>query len=185
ASRQCRGQHGHLAAAGPARTLAASRSRRPASEAPCEGARLRRATARDAIHRRASLRRPAPRARPSVRLPATLRSARVRARTTPDAWRATPPCLHGARHDGTRPRRIRSTPATLRPPRAGGVAPRHSRSGAQRACSDAFCVDDGRTPLLSHGCETILMVEKKLRSEERRVGKECRYRWWPNELYEQ
>ena len=72
---------------------------------------------------------------PRRRLPATLRPARGRARTTPDALRARPPCLRHARHDGTRPRRAPSTPATLRPPRAGGVAPRHAQSGAPRACS--------------------------------------------------
>ena len=75
------------------------------------------------------------RACPSARLPATLRPARGRARTAPDAWRARPPCRRHARHDGTRRRRMLSTPAALRPPRAGGVAPRHSRSGAPRACS--------------------------------------------------
>ena len=121
--------------AAPAQTLASSRSRRPASEAPCEAARFRPATARDAIHRRASLRMRARRACPSARLPATLRPARVRARTAPDAWRARPPCLRRARHDGTRPRRAPSTPAALRPPRAGAGAPRHARSGAPRACS--------------------------------------------------
>ena len=73
----------------------------------------------------ASLRMRARRACPSARLRATLRPARVRARTAPDAWRARPPCVRHARHDGTRPRRVPSTPATLRPPRAGGVAPRH------------------------------------------------------------
>ena len=75
------------------------------------------------------------RACPSARLPATLRPARGRARTTPDAWRARPPCRRHARRDGRRRRRTLSTPATLRPPRAGGVAPRRSRSGAPRACS--------------------------------------------------
>src|SRR5207302_1283912 len=121
--------------AAPARNLASSRSRRPASEVPCEAARLRLATARDAIHRRASLGMPVRRACPSVRLPATLRPARVRVRTTPDALRATPPYVRHARHNGTRPRRALSTPATLRLPRAGGVAPRHWQSGAPRACS--------------------------------------------------
>ena len=121
--------------AAPARNLASSRSRRPASEAPCEAARLRLAAARDAIHRRASIRMRARRACPSERLPATLRrSARASANNTGRlASGTTVPCH--ARRDGTRPRRMRSTPATLRPPRAGGVAPRHSRSGAPRACS--------------------------------------------------
>ena len=96
---------------------------------------LRRATARDAIRRRASLRMRARRACPSARRPATLRPARARARTAPDASRARPPCARHARHDGTRPRRTPSTPATLRPPRAGAVAPRPSQSGAPRACS--------------------------------------------------
>ncbi len=130
-------QHDDLACAArrSAQNLASSRSRRPAFEAPCEAAQLRLATARGAIHRRASLRMRARRACPSRRLPATLRPARVRSRTTPDAWRARSPGVRHARHDGTRPRRMPSTPATLRPPRAGGVAPRHSQSGAQRACS--------------------------------------------------
>jgi len=66
---------------------------------------------------------PAPRAYPWARRRASLRPVRVRARTTPGALRARPPCLHGARHDGTRPRQTLSTPATLRPPRAGGLAP--------------------------------------------------------------
>ena len=130
-------QHDDLAGRGaaPARTLASSRSRRPASEAPGEAVRPRLATARDAIHRRASRRTPAQGACPSERLRATLRRARVRARTRPDAVRARPPCLPDARHGGMRPRRARSTPATLRPPPAGGVAPRHSQSAARRAWS--------------------------------------------------
>src|ERR671910_432314 len=78
---------------------------------------------------------PARRACPSAYLRATLRPARLRARTTPDALRARPPCVRYARHNGTRPRRAPPTPATLQPPRAGGVAPRHARSGAPRACS--------------------------------------------------
>ena len=61
--------------------------------------------------------------------------AHVRARTTPDALRARPPCLRHARHDGTRPRRAPPTPAPLQPPQAGGAAPRHAQSGAPRACS--------------------------------------------------
>src|SRR6202011_4576291 len=62
--------------AAPAQTLASLRSRRPASEAPCVAGRLRLATARDAIHRRASLGMPAPRACPAAYLRATLRRAR-------------------------------------------------------------------------------------------------------------
>ena len=78
-------QHDDLALrrAAPARTPASSRSRRPASEAPCAAARSRPATARDAIHRRASPETPARRACPSGRLRATLRPARARARTAP------------------------------------------------------------------------------------------------------
>ncbi len=102
---------------------------------PCAAARSRPATGRDAIHRRASRRRPVRRACPAPRLPATPRPARGRARTAPDGWRARPPCSRRARRDGTRPRPAPSTPATLRPPRAGGAAPRRGRSGAPRACS--------------------------------------------------
>ena len=122
--------------AAPAQNLASSRSRRPASEAPCEAARLRLATARDAIHRRASIRN----ARAtSVSLGTSPGHASPSARAS--ANNTGTPCERDhrarvdARHDGTRPRRMLSTPATLRPPRAGGVAPRHSQSGAQRACS--------------------------------------------------
>src|SRR4029077_11753351 len=103
-------------------------------EAPCEAARPRLATARDAIHRRASLRMPAQAVGPSARLPATLRPALVRARTTPDVLRAKRPCVRHARRDGTRPRRALSTPATLRPLRVGGAGPRHSQSAAPLAC---------------------------------------------------
>src|SRR5216117_2264289 len=133
--RAARARRPRVRGAAPAQTLVSSRSRGPASEARCGAARFRRATARDAIHRRASLRMPAQRACPSARLRATLRPACWRARTTPDAVRARPSCVRHARHDGTRPRRERSTPATLRPHRAGGVAPHHSQSGAPPACS--------------------------------------------------
>ncbi len=44
--------------AAPAQTLASSRSRRPTFESPCEAAQFRLASARDAIHRCASLQMP-------------------------------------------------------------------------------------------------------------------------------
>src|SRR4029453_6485626 len=109
-----------------------SPSRRPAAEGPGEGARLRLATAHDTTPRRSAIRTRGRRARPSGRPRATLRPAGEQGRTTPDAWRATPPSVHHARHVGTRPRRALSTPATLRPLRGGAVAPRHSQPGAPR-----------------------------------------------------
>ena len=112
-----------------------SRSRRRACEAPREVARLRPATVRDAIYRRASPGRRGRRARSSARLRARLRQARVRGRTIPGASRARPPCRRPARHCGTRPQRAPPTPEAPRPPRAGAGAPRHARSGAPRACS--------------------------------------------------
>ena len=105
------------------------------AEVPREAARLRPATVRDAIHRRASPGRRARAACSSARLRARLRPARGRARTIPGASRARPPCRRHARHGGTHRRRAPSTPTALRHPRAGGAAPRHARSGAPRACS--------------------------------------------------
>ncbi len=102
-----------------ARNPFSSRARRPAFEALREAGRPPLATARDAIHRRAWRQMRARRACPSIHRPATLRRARVRARTTPDAWRARRPCVTGARHDGKRRRRMCSTRATLPRPRAG------------------------------------------------------------------
>jgi hypothetical protein len=73
----------------------------------------------------------AQRACPSARLRVTLRPARVRARTTPDALRARPPCVRHARHNGTRPRRVPSTSVALQHPRAGGrSSPRAIRRAA-------------------------------------------------------
>src|SRR5262245_9899452 len=77
----------------------------------------------------------APRGCPLARLPAMLRRARVRARTTPDAWRVVAPYPGHARHNGTHRRRTLSTPALLRLPRAGEVALRHRQSDAPRAFS--------------------------------------------------
>ncbi len=70
--------------AAPVQNPAWSHECRPASAATCAAGRFRLASARDAIHRRVSLRMRAPAERPAERLRATLRLVRVRARTTPD-----------------------------------------------------------------------------------------------------
>ena len=121
--------------AAPAQTLALLRSHRPASEAPCEAVRFRLATAHDAIHRHASLRKPAQSEFPSTHLPAMLRPTRARVQTAPDALPVKAPCLHYALHSGTHPRRSPSRPVTLQPPRAVGVVLRNARSSAPRAYS--------------------------------------------------
>src|SRR6266702_5342317 len=117
------------------KNLASSRGCWPASEVPCEGVRFRLATARDAIHRRASLRMPAQVVDPSVRLRATLRPVLARARTTLDVLRAKRLCVSRALHDDTRRRLAPSTPTTLRPLRAAGIAFRRAQSGTPRECS--------------------------------------------------
>src|SRR6266581_1544388 len=60
-------------------------------------------------------------------------------------------------------RRSRSPPFAIR--RAAGVF--RTRDARSTSAVSAGRVDDGRTPLLSHGCETILMVEKKLAERQR------------------
>ena len=146
-----RRQHDDLARAraAPARSRASSRSRWPASAAPCAAARSRPATGRDAIRRRASPGRRARGACPAPRLPATPRRARGRARTAPGASRARPPCRRRARHDGTRPRRAPATPAAPRPPRAG--ASRSSPRAIRRAAGVSRTRDALSTSAVSAG----------------------------------
>jgi hypothetical protein len=67
--------------------------------------RFRLATAHDAIHRHASLRKPAQSEFPWTHLPAMLRPKRARVQTAPGALPVKAPCPHYALHSGTHPRR--------------------------------------------------------------------------------